>query len=798
MKFKTLMFLLFCFTIILFAQKNNSGPIISAHSDPYFKNGKWYCPLCRQVIKHGDRSKIDPKLILSEWHDVYLDKNYFNNKIRYISDEELINSLDIPELNKSLKSYLKDENKISEILFKYFSSRNDNNRLFCYDSQNRRYFIQIDEFINDIKKDKSREERIIKSANDFYSTDKGYSIYGVNFGKKIDFNHSYQQTSKWGVHYLNFIEDQINYFLITKDTTIPKIFEDAFNQWYEQIDGIEIEKAPNHKVLYDVVWYELGLSVRTNRLIDAFRVFGKYMNPETNKRMLKIILGSSRWLFECLSKTPFHPYNWQTFTSIALSYVSCIFPEFKESNLWYEKSRKNMELHITKDIFDDGGYVERTPSYADGMFATYYRYMMMLKYFKNDDSFQKKYLNRIEKFVEFFVLTNTPIGVVAPFNDARRTKNIISVFKEMAEFFNRGDFLGGVKNNFTDEELSKLKVVPKEPIVKSVDFPISKFAVMRQSWDPLSYFMIINYGGFENHCHYDHLDFEIYANGIPIALDAGIGKYGYIDTLHSKWYKHPLSHNMITINQAVPEKIDMSGYDKIWVTQNLTDFFAATHNGYLKYQKTKHRRNIVFVKNKYWLILDEIFTKEKDKDIDFNFHTPSYMEEIKTGFISKENNGFLLLFDKNDLPNITKIHDKGMADLTDLPNEKENREIDWLIFRKKSIGNYIDDRIATIILPFKNKDEINYNDYYIEKIDLLDKFAKGYHIKTQYGEDIIIISDGKNRQFTKDIKGDFTFCYISFQDNIPKYISMSNVSEFNIYDTFKNKFNMRKNYELDK
>ncbi len=37
------------------------------------------------------------------------------------------------------------------------------------------------------------------------------------------------------------------------------------------------------------------------------------------------------------------------------------------------------------------GYVERTPSYAEYMFSVFYRYMMMLQYFKNDPSLREKY-----------------------------------------------------------------------------------------------------------------------------------------------------------------------------------------------------------------------------------------------------------------------------------------------------------------------------------------------------------------------------------------------------------------------
>ena len=180
-----------------------------------------------------------------------------------------------------------------------------------------------------------------------------------------------------------------------------------------------------------------------------------------------------------------------------------------------------MVLHLENDILDDGGYVERTTSYAEYMFSVFYRYMMMLQYFKNDTSLRSKYLGRLEKNVEFFVLTNTPVGVNPPFNDAHRSKGLVPLFKEMGEFFHRGDFIGAVRNEFSPEALASMRVRVTEPKTTSIDFPDSRFAVMRDSWDPRSYFMIVNYGDLQNHCHYDQLAFEIYANGIPIALDAG-------------------------------------------------------------------------------------------------------------------------------------------------------------------------------------------------------------------------------------------------------------------------------------
>ena len=62
--------------------------------------------------------------------------------------------------------------------------------------------------------------------------------------------------------------------------------------------------------------------------------------------------------------------------------------------------------------------------------------------------------------------------------------------------------------------------------------------------------MIINYGPAANHNHLDVLDFEIYANGKAIAVDAGIGPKGYDDELQMNWYRASPSHNMVVVDDS--------------------------------------------------------------------------------------------------------------------------------------------------------------------------------------------------------------------------------------------------------
>jgi len=269
------------------------------------------------------------------------------------------------------------------------------------------------------------------------------------------------------------------------------------------------------------------------------------------------------------------------------------------------------------------------------------------------------------------------------------------------------------------------------PTTTSIDFPDSRFVVMRDSWDPRSYYMIVNYGDWQNHCHFDQLDFEIYANGVPIALDAGLGPLGYLDTLQVSWYKHPLSHNMVTINRAVPEKMDKPGYDKHWSVLKQSIFFAATHDGYVRYQKARHRRHIVYSKARYWLVIDEVQTTGSRQEMDFNLHTPCSMKETDDGYISIQENGFLIKQDHQDAHATQRVLSRGGADLTDLRGESSNREIDWLIFRKVLAGDRRVDRMATLIYPFASQTSCDPADVSVARLAMKDTAAIGYRVRTK-------------------------------------------------------------------
>ncbi len=793
---------LLCSTAMLRSEElDRSGPKIVLQAEAYQVGAQWFCPQCRQQVPRADRTGWDLKLVLSEWHDVRIEPSYFQDKISHISDEELVASLHIPALEPVLRATLQagDHARLAVILHDYFAGRADNGRLSMHDFANKRYFTTTAEFLEEVRANPVRAKAIADAARALYSPEQGFTLYGVHWGANIDFSHAYPTMGPHGVHYLMFVGDLINDYLLRRDPATASAFSSLFNQWYEQLDRMPPPPVAPGEIGYDYVWYELGLANRTERLINAQRVFVKEMSPETHLRLLKTILGSARWLDQCLSRVPFHPHNWQAHTAFSLSYTAVAYPEFVESATWLARGRANIVRQLETSILDDGGYIERTSSYAAYMFSVYYRYMLMLEHFKGDRELPQKYLGRLEKFIEFYVLTNTPVGVNAPFNDARRGKDLVPVFKEMGEFFRRGDFIGAVRHEFTPEQLASLPFPVTEPKVKSADFPYSRYVVMRDAWDPQSHFMMLNYGDFQNHSHFDQLAFELYANGVALAVDAAVTKNGYLDPAHLTWSKHPTAHNMLTINQAVPEKLNQAGYDKVWVPQSRLEVFAATHDGYVRYQQARHRRHVIFRKTQYWLFLDEVDARGRNQEMDFNLHTPCTMQPLADGFASEQERGFIIKQDLRDAANVTRLKQAGDADLSGLEGDNAHRDIDWLIFRKRLQGDRTADCMATLIWPHVAKGGIAPENVTVERVDLKDEVAIGYRVRVGGREDLIIVSDGLYRQFTDKVAGDFLYALISTNESgVVDYAGFVGVVEFRIAGGPGEVFPVKRDYEYVK
>jgi hypothetical protein len=120
------------------------------------------------------------------------------------------------------------------------------------------------------------------------------------------------------------------------------------------------------------------------------------------------------------------------------------------------------------------------------------------------------------------------------------------------------------------------------------------------------------------------------------------------------------------------------------------------------------------------------------------------------------------------------------------------------VFRKALKADRRSDRMATLIYPFASTEGTIPADVSVESLDLKDKAAIGYRVKTKDREDLIILSDGTYRRFTEKLEGDFTYARISSAAGGVDYAGFTGVARFTIDGVTGQSFTTRRDYEYQK
>ena len=135
--------------------------------------------------------------------------------------------------------------------------------------------------------------------------------------------------------------------------------------------------------------------------------------------------------------------------------------------------------------------------------------------------------------IDWWITMLAPTGEIPAINDSHRGLFPTKLLRDGAELFGKSDVYSVLRNLFGEKRRGN-EPLPKFP---SRHMPASGFSVMRTDWTPDALYLTVNYGPFAGfHSHFDLLDFELYAYGKPLAVDAGIG-LTYDDPLYNPWYR---------------------------------------------------------------------------------------------------------------------------------------------------------------------------------------------------------------------------------------------------------------------
>jgi hypothetical protein len=298
-------------------------------------------------------------------------------------------------------------------------------------------------------------------------------------------------------------------------------------------------------------------------------------------------------------------HNWLVAESAALTTIGILFPEFERSEMWRAVGMERLEREIAYQVYPDGAQFELSPGYhrmcAD-LFADVYELALL-----NGHPVSRRYAQRLESMFEYTAYVTRPDGTRPSLNDAG------ALDTSSAPELLRGDEL------FGRPDLSYVATCGTQgqpPTGLSRAFPYAGHYVMRTGWDRDALWAVIDAGPFgAAHQHEDKLNLELYAYGTRFVVDPGIASY--LDDPWTHYARSTAAHNTVLVDgqgQArrtnVPQaehRVDRPG-DARWGSSERLDYLWASYDdgytGIAADQGLVHRRLVLFVKHKFWLIWD--------------------------------------------------------------------------------------------------------------------------------------------------------------------------------------------------
>jgi len=499
----------------------------------------------------------------------------------------------------------------------------------------------------------------------------------ITFGVKVDFNRDMGQSGKYGFHYWTWSRPLIMASVLTGDEKYLDKFDQLFNTWYEQRNSIT-RGFPS----LDVVYYELGLGMRNRTFIEYYLLPCRQRSAKSHMRLLKTFLAAGRWLYQLEKWEGYRPGNWQVHGSYMLVQLALVLPEFRESAHWRQIGLQRMMEHLERDFFPDGGHSERSPrNYTMATYLNYRNLAYLLAAYGADQESATRIRASMGRTLEWWKSMLTPTGEVPAINDSHRGLFPERIMRDGLSLFASDS---GASPQYTSRHM-----------------PESGFTVMRSDWSRDALYLTVNYGpsaGF--HTHLDLLDFELYAYGTPLAVDAGVG-LTYDDSLYLTWYRSSRAHNMVVVNDGNIERDGLRGEKIQWGSTATVDFFAGEENGYRRFG-VHHRRQIAFVKPSYWFVVDDLHCSRGNDTLSWYFHSPTVLLRSGPGFESGSPPGIRIV------PvgvQCTSRRGTAMAASTSDRVPGKTEEINWVRFDQVSMADSFS-QFPVLLFPFRDANDI--------------------------------------------------------------------------------------------
>ena len=441
---------------------------------------------------------------------------------------------------------------------------------------------------------------------------RGWHSYTRKFGKTIDFNADFGRSGQYGFHYLGWLQPVVDLYILTGKPRYRNCLLDVVRQYYDQRIGIR-RRTPSQCPIY----YELGARAKTSVLLPAYLALASRCELAGSdiKRFMKLFLGFSRSLLR-LQKTEFRHGNWQIVGVCALFRLARTFQEFREAERWRKTALAIQVEHARKDFFSDGGHYERCAGYGwmslRGVIETYRLGLRLGGMDQRSARTLRRCIMRGFRWFAHIAIPATPGLVFPAFGDGD-----LSICEEV--FAQAGEF-------FPPDPPSSNRLLGVDRSASVILRP-SGYAVMRDSAGTEGRYLNINFGRWGGwHTHSNLLDINIWAFGEPLIEE--VGRFDSYDNPLNPFFRSARAHNQVEIEDRVMDRQSATGKNVQWVSNDIYDFFSATHQAY---PGVEIRRNILFIKGVGFVVYDLISATEYIFVACLHLHSPRPFKILRNG-----------------------------------------------------------------------------------------------------------------------------------------------------------------------
>lgn len=346
--------------------------------------------------------------------------------------------------------------------------------------------------------------------------------------------------------------------------------------------------------------------------------------------------------------TYYSPNTHLTGEALGLFYAGVVFADLPGAARWREQGLSVLVEQSARQILPDGVYFEQSACYQRYT-ADFYLHALILAA-SNGLAVPAAVTQRLQSLLDCLLWVRRPDGSLPMFGDAdggwllplapRAADDCTATFSTAAAFFRRADYAWAAGGRLAPETAWLLGPAAREAFEALTPAPPAAPAsrvfgdgghvVMRGDWRDDAHQMLLDVGpvGAFGHGHADLLSVQCAVFGAPCIVDPGTYAYhapgGWRDH-----FRGTAAHSTLTVDgadQAVP--LGPFGWRtrprarlRRWESTDAFDFADAEHDAYHRLpDPVTHRRRVLFVKPRYWLVVDDVEgATEHRVDLRFQF-----------------------------------------------------------------------------------------------------------------------------------------------------------------------------------